>query len=136
MRSTVCNGAVVKYDCGASCAAPTVCYLNAPPMGFCCKPQTCAPADCGPKDDSCGGSVDCGGCDKWYLTCGGGPYSVAGHCGGCNYKGTGTVCKNKPSQPHWFTCMTGAQTAALPSGSGCVPADTGSSAEFCCPQGG
>src|SRR5690606_7684119 len=46
----------------------------------CCIPSTCSSAfaNCGPVDDGCGGTIDCGGCPS-QETCGGG--GVPNVCG-------------------------------------------------------
>lgn len=74
-RCTPCPGGTVFFD------------------GACCTPTTCAAAgaDCGPLDDTCGGTLDCGSCSG-QDTCGGGGEP---HVCGCTPEAEATTCAGK-----------------------------------------
>ncbi len=124
-------------QCGSSCPAPQICGGGGVPSqcggggpaadGGNCTPtkSVCAPGDCGPIADGCGGLLSCGGCVAPTI-CGGGVGGpgTPSRCGGGTLADGGAVCVAK-------TCgQLGANCGAVGDGCGGLIASCGA-----CPFG-
>ncbi len=85
-----CGGLIAS--CGA-CASPEICGGGGVPNacggngadGGACVPtkSACAPGECGPISDGCGGVLQCGGCTGTQICGGGGTASTCGGVSSC-----------------------------------------------------
>jgi hypothetical protein len=112
--SAVDNGCGDTIDCSGNCAGDDVCFQET-----CCAPITSCNADvCGPSDDGCGGTVDCGDCDGSDVCVNGAcctPTCPADACGTTNDGCGGTIdCAGCDGNDvcHNGSCCTPTVTAA------------------------
>lgn len=80
-NQVICNGVCSAPPCcdAASCPAPGVCVGR-----YCCQPKTvCDSGQCGPIENGCGGTLNCGLCCTPRTTCNPGECGVVDNgCGG------------------------------------------------------